>query len=226
VSAPSDAGPEAPDDTDEPIVHRIEDVTPFEATGRVIMAVIGFGAALGIVAAYHDSLELDVRSPSFNPAIFVPAILALYGVWQAFQALRARRIARRFGRSVFEMQGRATHMGETLRGRILTSFRERPDDGFTVRLRAVEAVRIEETGSERGARYEDRIRHESVAHVVAPAPSVEGIPVTFEVPKVRAKGSLRFALDVAATVNGASYTAVFSIPAWEAPDPEEEEEAT
>ncbi len=188
------------------------------------MAVLGLGAALGIVAVYRDSLELDVRSPSFNPAVFVPAILALYGGWQALQALRAWRIVRRFGRSVFEMQGRAAHMGETLRGRILTSFTERPDDGFAVRLRAVEAVRIAETGSRRGTRTEDRIRHESVVRVVAAAPSVEGIPVAFEIPHVRAKGSLRFTLDVEARVNGAAYSAVFSVPAWEAPDPEEDAE--
>ena len=119
---------------------RIEDATPAHAATDWKMAALAIAAAVGMVWWFKLSLDFDVNAPSFNPAVFVPVVLALYGVLQAVTYLRGRSLGSRFGVSAFEMLGHTVDTGSTLRGRVLTSRDLHSPGGFRLRLQCIEEV--------------------------------------------------------------------------------------
>lgn len=206
--------------TAPPMLRRIEDATPFHAETNWIMAALAIAVAVGIVWWFGLPLEFDFQSPSFNPAVFVPVALIGYGLWQGVQSLRARAVGRRFGASVFEMQGECVGLGETLLGRVLTARDLNAPDGFQLRLCCVESTRQSEVAGGPPTRRRDVIRFEKRARIGAKATSVEGIAVEFVLPRdfTRSGGSrpsgqpLRWTLAIEAQVEGARYEALFGVP--------------
>jgi len=201
-----------------PTTRRIDDATPVHAATDWTMAALSIAAAVGIVWWFALPLNFDVNAPSFNPAVFVPVALVLYGAVQGVKYLRARGIGQRFGASVFEMQGHALAVAGTLRGRVITARDLAAPGGFRLRLRCIEEVHYaDQAGGGRTASRADRIRWEATATVPAAASSTQGVPVHFDVPKgataeVVESGRVRWLLEVEATVNGARYAALFGVP--------------
>ena len=116
------------------------------------------------------------------------------------------------------------HLGQHLRGRLITSRDLTATGGFLLRLRCVEAVRHTGIGTPH-TRTQDKIRwaEEHTVHSAASASS--GVPVEFDIPLdpgARAKGLsagvVRWLLEVEATVDGARYEALFGVPVREALD--------
>lgn len=197
---------------------RIEDATPHHARGNWIGAILAFAAAGAIVWWFDLRLAFDMNAPDFNPAVFVPVVLALAGVVQTVKAVRASFVARRFGPSAFDVEGGHVAPGGELRGRVLTSRDLAPAAGFRVRLRCIEKVRMASSAGSSQGRDEDRIAFE-VENVVTnvASSSREGIPVRFQIPDQAAKTSTagrgaRWTLDVGADVDGARYEALFGVP--------------
>lgn len=197
---------------------RIDDATPVHAATDWTMAALSLTAAVAMVWWFELPLNFDVNAPSFNPAVFVPVALVLYGVVQAAKFLRARTTGRRFGASVFEMQGHALAVGGSLRGRVMTARDLAAPGGFLLRLRCVEEVRYsDQAGGGRTASRADRIRWEATDTVQAAASSTQGVPVRFDVPasaaaEVVESGQVRWTLEVEATVDGARYESLFGVP--------------
>lgn len=209
-----------------PTLRRIEDSSPFQGETSWIMAALAAAAAVGIVWGFKLPLDFDVNSPSFNPAVFVPVVLLACALWQAVKSLRALALGRRFGASAFEMQGECVGLGETLRGRVLTSRDLKAADGFHLRLRCIEATRPTDVAGGISTKQRDVIRFEKKARVDATATSTHGIAVAFEMPRdfTRRGGSeptggpLRWTLEVAAQVEGRPYEALFGVPVTTLPE--------
>ncbi len=197
--------------------HRIEDATPVHAATDWKMAALAVAAAVGMVWWFKLPLDFDVNAPSFNPAVFVPVVLVLYGVLQAVTYLRGRRLGSRFGVSAFEMQGHTVDTGSTLRGRVLTSRDVHAPGGFRLRLRCIEEARYADHAGDAGTRRRDRILWESDHTVQSSGSRSSGVPVEFAIPAAAANGltagnRVRWILDVEATADGARYEALFGVP--------------
>ncbi len=200
-----------------PATRSIEDATPVHAAADWKMAALAIAAAVGIVWWFKLPLDFDVNGPSFNPAVFVPVALALYGVLQAVTFLRGRRLGNRFGVSEFEVQGHSVDIGSTLPGRVLTSRDLNAPDGFRLRLRCIEEVRYADHAGDAGTRRRDRIQWESEHTVQSPGSHSSGVPVEFAIPASAANGltagnRLRWLLEVEAMADGARYEALFGVP--------------
>ena len=162
----------------QPVTRRIEDATPFHAGTDRTMAVLSLAVAVGVVFWFKLPLNFDVNSPEFNPMVFLPVVLVLYGVAQAFKSVRGRGIVNRFGASVFEMQGNAVSVGQTLRGRVVTSRDLIATSGFRLRLRCIEEVSYAQSAGSAGDRRRDVIRWEAESTVEATESGSDGVPVT------------------------------------------------
>lgn len=201
-----------------PDTRRIDDATPFHATTDGTMAALSLAAAAGMMWWFEMPLDFDVNSPSFNPAVFLPVALVLYGIVQGVKYLRARSTGQRFGASVFEMQGQAVAIGGTLRGQVKTSRDLAAPGGFRLRLRCIEEVRYsDQAGGGPTDRRADRIRWEATDTVQTAGSRSPGVPVRFDIPasaiaEVVESHRVRWTLEVEATVDGARYEALFGVP--------------
>lgn len=195
-------------------IRRIEDATPRPARGRWIGAVCALSTAAAIVW-WLDLLAFD---RGFRPALLVALAPAILGVVQAVRAIGAELAARRFGASAFEVEGGHVDPGGELRGRVFTTRDLHPTAGFRMRLRCFESVRVASAAGSSQGRDEERVAFEIEDVVTDVASSArEGIPVRFQIPQQSARTSTagrgaRWALDVAADVEGAHYAAVFGVP--------------
>jgi hypothetical protein len=202
-------------------VRRIEDSTPFHTETNWIMAVLSIAAALGIVWWFDLPLDFDLSSPSFNPMVFLPVVLAGYGLVQAARAARARAQGRRFGASVFEMEAQSIQLGDTLRGHVITARDLRAPEGFVLRLRCIEKVRYASSAGSIKDKRMDVVRWEAERTVQASNSSSRGVPVEFAIPPAAAKDATgdptRWTLEVGAVVEGTRYDALFGVPVTAAP---------
>lgn len=200
-------------------IRRIEDSTPFHGTTAWILAALCLAAAVAVVFVFDLKLDFDVNSPTFNPAVFLPVILAAVGLFQAVKALRARSTGRRFGASVFEMEGERVELGETLRGRVKTSRDLVARDGFAVRLACIETVWISDSPGSKlrsESRREDKVRWSASRKVASAGSAAQGVEVEFAIPSNAMKDAktdaIRWTLEVEAEVDGARYEALFGVP--------------
>lgn len=196
---------------------RIEDATPFHASVDWKMGVLALAAAAGIVWGFGLRLDFDTSAPEFNPAVFVPVLLAAYGALQLIRFLRAGAVGRRFGATVFEMQGTRLFAGDTLRGHVRTARHLPASDGFRLRVRGIESRRIHDTAGA-GWRDQDAILWEGEHTVHAADTANGGIAVEFVIPAdagAGAKGGpVRWTLEAMASVDGAPFSALFGLPMW------------
>lgn len=200
---------------------RIEDATPVHTSSSWMVGTLLAAAAVGVVWWFHLPLDFDMQSPSFNPMVFVPVVLLGFGVVQIAKAVRGRALARRFGATRFEMEGKRAAPGETLVGRILTARDMRPAGGFLLRMPCIECVRLSDSTDGMRDRTRDEIRWESVSKVEpGPGTSTTGILVRFTIPRDAARKTkrprrdsiIRWTLDVSARVDGQAYEALFGVP--------------
>lgn len=199
---------------------RIDDSTPFHAGTGWMMGGLSLAAAVVVAALSGWPPNVDPNSPDFTPAVFVPVVLGVYGLVQLARAARSRSIGRRFGATVFEMEGHSVRPGATLRGRVVTASDLAAPAGFTLRLRCIERRRLRETAGT-GYRDQDRILWEASSQVHAVQSHGAGIPVEFAIPvdaDHKAAGDpIRWTLDIESTVDGTRFEALFGVPVAESP---------
>ncbi len=191
-------------------ITRFDDVTASNSNVDLMMATVLAAATAWVVYAIGTPLVLDPRDREFNPLIVLAAILGAIGVYNLVRGVHRRRVIGRFGATAFDQDGSNVYVGETLRGRVVTSRRLSAPDGFTLRLRCIE--RKGETMNEKTRRSQDAVVWEAT-HIVHAADSQGGIPVEFAIPPT-ALAAARFegqdwTLKVTATADGAPFEALF-----------------
>lgn len=191
---------------------RFDDATASTSNVDLMMAVV-LGAAAGwVVYELGTPLVFDLNDPEFNPLIVLAAMLGTIGVYYLVRGLRRRGVIARFGATVFDQEGSNVYVGETLRGRVITSRSLSAPDGFHLRVRCIEGKG--ETMDEKRRRTRDAILWEA-ARTVHTADSRAGIPVEFTIPAAALADakfdSQHWTLTVDATVDGTPFEAVFGL---------------
>lgn len=197
---------------------RVGDTTNFETSIHWIMAALLFGGAIACVIYFKPPFNLDPGSRDFNPLVFVPIALALFGLRPLAKAIRHTLLARRFGESTLEMAGESVPLGGTLDGTIRTSRRLVPGGDYKIWLRCIEAIRIEAIAEPTRYRIEDHVRWEALREVPRDVDSQRGIAFEFAIPEKalatadpRAKGAVRWTLEIGAPLRGIDYYALFPL---------------
>lgn len=193
-------------------ITRFDDATASNSNVDRMMAVVLGAAAAWVVYALGTPLVFEPSNPEFNPLIVLALILGGAGLYYLVRGVRRRRVITRFGTTVFDQEGSNVYVGETLRGRVVTSRPLSAPDGFELRLRCIE--RKGETFDEKNRRSHDAVLWEA-SHTAHTADSHAGIPVEFTIPAsalADAKfGSQDWSLKVYATVDGKPFEALFGL---------------
>ncbi len=191
---------------------RFDDATASNSNVDLMMAVVLGGAAAWVVSALGTPLVFDPTDREFNPIIVLALILAVCGVYYLVRGVRRRRVLTRFGATVFDQEGSNVYVGETLRGRVITSRWLSAPDGFQLRVCCIEGKG--ETIDEKQRRTHAAILWEA-AQTVHTANSQAGIPVEFTIPAsalADAKfDSQHWTLTVSATVDDRPFEALFGL---------------
>lgn len=193
-------------------ITRFDDTTASGSNVDLMMAVV-LGAAAGwVVYALGRPLVFDVTNREFNPLIVLAVILGTIGVFYLVRGVRRRRVLTRFGTTVFDQEGSNVYVGETLRGRVMTSRALVAPDGFILRVRCIEGKGQTIDESRRRTRAAVLWEASSTAHT---ADSRAGIPVAFTIP-ASALADAKFdapdwTLAVNATVDGKPFEALFGL---------------
>lgn len=197
--------------TTSPIT-RFDDATASGSNVDLMMAVVLGAAAAWVVYVLGTPLVFDPRNREFNPLVVLALILGAIGVFYLVRGVRRRSVVTRFGATVFDQEGSNVYVGETLRGRVITSRRLSAPDGFQLRVRCIEGKG--ETMDETKRRTRAAILWEA-SQTVHTADSHAGIPVEFTIPAsalAAAKfGSQSWTLTVNATVDGKPFEALFGL---------------
>lgn len=193
-------------------VKRIDDATASNSNVDGGLAVVMLVAGGAILYALGQPLVLDVNDPDFNPLIVFVGLMWLGALFYGWRAVRRRGVVSRFGTTVFDQEGFETYLGETLRGKVITSRTLSAPDGFLLRVRCIE--RKGESFDEKKRRTREEIIWEA-SHTVRTGDSRSGIPVEFLIPPTAlAKSQLGggdFTLRVEATVDGRPFEATFPL---------------
>ncbi|MBK9115018.1 MAG: hypothetical protein IPM22_05135 [Betaproteobacteria bacterium] len=196
----------------------VGDATGANATTNWVMAGLFLAAAAGTWWWFRGSLNYDFNSRDFNPLGLVPIVLAAIGVWNLVSAIRGTMVARKFGGTAFAMDGEEVALGETLKGRITTATDLAPTGEYAITIQCVEAITTFDT-MKGESRTRDHVRWEAVRKVDPQSVrSSQGIPVEFRLPTTalgigdkRAKGTVRWVLDVKAPLPGTDFYAIFPV---------------
>ncbi len=193
-------------------VKRIADATASNSNVDAGTAVVMLIAGAGVLYAMGQPLVLDVNDREFNPLIVFVALMGLGALYYGIRAVRRRGVVNRFGTTVFDQDGFETYLGETLRGKVITSRAWSVPDGFLLRVRCIE--RKGESFDEKKRRTRDEIIWEA-SHTVRTGDSRSGIPVEIPIPlNALAKAQLGggdWTLRVEAKVDGQPFEATFPL---------------
>jgi hypothetical protein len=193
-------------------ITRFDDANASISNVDRMMAVVLIAAAAWVVYALGTPLVFNPGDREFNPLIVLALILGAAGVYYLVRGVRRRAVITRFGTTVFDQEGSNVYVGETLRGRVITSRRLSAPDGFQLRVRCIEGKG--ETMDEKNRRSRAAILWEA-SHTAHTADSSGGIPVEFTIPAsalADAKfGSQDWTLRVDATVDGKPFEALFGL---------------
>ena len=197
--------------TGRPIT-RVDDATASGSNVDLMMAVVLAAAAAWVVSALGRPLVFDLRDREFNPLIVMALVFGSIGAYCLVRGIRRRAVIARFGATVFDQEGSNVYVGETLRGRVITSRRLTAPDGFQLRVRCIEGKG--ETMDETRRRTRAAVLWEA-SHTAHPADSHAGIPVEFAIP-VSALADAKFGaqdwtLKVDAVVDGRPFEALFGL---------------
>jgi hypothetical protein len=203
--------------TSSPTIFAIDDGTPSNASADWFVVALAFGAAIAAFFYFRVPQNFDFNSPDFNPFVLLPPVLALFGVWYLVRAIRATLIGRRFGRTVFEMEGETVALGGTLKGLIRCSRELSPTSDYKIGIQCVEAIRGFGIGQK--DRTIDHIRWEALRKVDPRSVDAKaGIPVEFTLPVTalahgdsRAEGDVRWVVTIDAPMQGTDFSAIFPI---------------
>lgn len=198
---------------------KIGESTGFSTSTHYIMAALLGAAAIAAIVAFEIRLNFDPDSRDFSPIIGVPLFLGVFALKSLYTAVRGTLLARRFGESTLEMDGESVPLGGTLKGRIRTSAPLAVVGDYAVTLTCIEQINVSSMSSPTTTRAQDHVRWEGLRKVpAASVNSAEGIPFEFPIPEqafampdARAKGAVRWTLEVTAPQKGMDYYALFGV---------------
>lgn len=202
----------------ETATRRIGDATGLSGSTNWIMAALLGAAAVATIIAFDIRFVFDLKSPDFTPFVGIPLFLGFFALKSLYSAVRTTMLGRRFGESTLEMSGESVPLGGTLTGRIRPSARLAPTGDYTITLRCIEQVRVA-TMKVGETRTEDHVRWEAMRKLPpASVDPAQGIPFEFAIPDKalaigdeRAKGDVRWTLEVSAPQQGLDYYALFGV---------------
>lgn len=197
---------------------RIGESTGFSGTTHYIMAALLGAATIAVIVAFDIRPNFNPDSPDFNPVIGVALFLGAFALKSLYTAARGTLLARRFGESTLEMEGESVPLGGTLKGRVRTSAPLTVVGDYSITLTCIEQLKVSSM-SNSTTRTQDRVHWEGLRKVpAATINSAEGIPFEFPIPEhafampdARAKGAVRWTLEVAAPQKGLDYYALFGV---------------
>jgi len=184
-----------------------------------LMAALLLAAAASAAWMMRSALPLDFSARDFNPLIGIPLFLAAFGIKFLVSAARGSLRGRRFGTSTLVVEGDCVHLGEKLTGIVRTPTRLAPSGDYQLTLRCIEQIREHELIDAAKHRITDHVRWEARRRVVpTTVDSSKGIPFAFDVPTValanadaRAKGDVRWTLEITAPMSGVDYYEIFGV---------------
>lgn len=205
--------------TSKHATRQIGESTGFGVSTHYIMAALLGAATIAVVVAFDIRPVFNPDSRDFNPIIGVALFLGAFAIKSLYTAVRGTLLARRFGASTLEMEGESVPLGGTLKGRIRTSAPLAVTGDYSITLTCIEQLTVSAMSEPTKTRTEDRVRWEGMRKVPAAAVnSVEGIPFEFPIPETalampdaRAKGSVRWTLEITAPQKGQDYYALFGV---------------
>jgi hypothetical protein len=200
-------------------VHRTSDATNFSTSIHWLMAALLLGAAGACWIWFGLTPNFDPDSRDFNPLVGVPLFLGAFGAYSVFRAVRGTLRHRRFGESFLDTESESVPLGGTLKGRIRTSVKLAPRGDYKITLRCVEQIVTSHPIEVTKERTTDHIRWEGIRRVEAgPVDSAVGIPFEFHIPETayampdaRAKGEVRWTVEITAPLEGIDYYALFGV---------------
>jgi hypothetical protein len=200
-------------------VRQIGESTGFSVSTHYIMAALLGAATIAVILAFDIRPEFNPDSRDFNPIIGVALFLGAFALKSLYTAARGTLLARRFGASTLETEGESVPLGGTLKGRIRTSTPLAVTGDYAITLTCIEQLTVSAMSEPTKTRTEDRVRWEGMRKVpAATVNSAEGIPFEFLVPETalampdaRAKGPVRWTLEVTAPQKGLDYYALFGV---------------
>jgi hypothetical protein len=180
------------------------------------MAGLFIVLAAGAYAYFRPPLDFDFNSRDFNPFVFVPLVFLAIALSSLVPAVRGTLIGRKFGKTVFAMEGDDVELGGTLKGVIRCSVDLAPAADYVVTVQCVDTITTT-SGSDLKQHTHDRVHWEATRKTDAKSVSAkQGIPVEFRIPETalaigdpRAKGAVRWVLDIKAEMPGTDYAAIF-----------------
>jgi len=203
----------------QPSIRRIGESTGFNVSVHYVMAALLAGAAIAAIIAFDIRANFDVGSRDFNPFIGIPLFLGAFALKFLYSAVRGTMLAQRFGESTLEMEGESVPLGGVLKGRIRTSAPLAVTGDYAITLKCIEQLEVSPPTEPTKTRTEDHVRWEGLRKVpAATVNTAEGIPFEFPVPEqalampdARAKGTVRWTLEVTAPQKGLDYYALFGV---------------
>lgn len=167
----------------QPSVIRVEDGGGFHTTTNGMMAAVLLGAIGLFIWYFRLPWNFDFNSPEFNPMILVPVFLGVFGLYYLALTVQGTLRARKFGRSVLEIQGSTVRMGQRITGVVKTSVELSPRSDYEMCIQCIET--FETRGSSSGStKNVDRVRWEDSTRVAsASVSSRSGIPFEFTLPE-------------------------------------------
>jgi hypothetical protein len=198
---------------------RIGESTGFGTSTHYIMAALLGAATIAVIVAFDIRPNFNPDSRDFNPIIGVALFLGAFALKSLYTAVRGTLLARRFGESTLEMEGESVPLGGTLKGRVRTSAPLTVVGDYSITLTCIEQLTVSAMSEPTKTRTEDRVRWEGQRKVpAATVNSAEGIPFEFPIPETalampdaRAKGPVRWTLEVTAPQKGLDYYALFGV---------------
>ena len=190
-------------------------------TQSVVFAFFAlFWNAIAIPIAYLAFQKPDVRGePVMYFVLIFPIVGVILLISAAYQLLRARK----YGQSRLMLAHIPISLGTACRGEIATHVKERPENGFAVKLQCLRRY-VTGSGKNRSTHETELWRDEQQVSGAAAMPTMDGFRVPFSIDVARDNPSTNdsdpsdqivWRLNVAAETPGIDYAAQFELPVFE-----------
>jgi len=175
--------------------------------------------AITVPAAYIVLSSEDIRHEPFVLLILIFPVVGLFlFIAAVYQLLRARK----YGESRVMLPHIPVSIGATCRGEVVTHVKERPENGFDLKLQCLHRV-VTGSGRNRSTSETELWREDQRVSGLVAIPSVDGfrVPFTFDIPGDTSptnydvpSDQIVWRLTVNAETPGIDYAAAFELPVF------------
>jgi hypothetical protein len=178
-----------------------------------------FWNAIAIPSAFIAFTSTDVRE---QPAVLLVMIFPVIGMFLFIAAVYQLLRARKYGRSRVMLPHIPVSIGATCRGEIVTHVKERPENGFALKLQCLRRT-VTGSGRNRSTQETELWRDDQRVSGLVAVPTVDGfrVPFSVEIPSDTKPTDERvvtdqivWRLNVTAETPGIDYAAQFELPVF------------